>query len=80
MEPAMFYACLLTSAAMVGCHANLLHDMTLKVRAICALVFLTIAGMSLFVGVGYPLFYGVLGALFVGGVLDSTGLMKVQRR
>jgi hypothetical protein len=79
MEPAMFFACLLTSLAMVGCYANLLHNMSLKVRVIFALVFFGIAGMSLLLGVGYPLFYGAVGAFFTGGVLDSTGLIKVQR-
>lgn len=79
MELALFFACLHTSVAMVGAYTPVLHDMSLKERIIFALVFVAIAGVSLLVGVGYPLFYGLLSSLFFGGALESVGLIKVDR-
>jgi hypothetical protein len=74
-EP-IFFASLLTSLAMVGCHCELLSDMNLKHRLSFSLVFALIALTSLLLGYGYPLFYGALSAFFMGGVLDSIGLIR----
>lgn len=79
MESAMGFACLFTAAAMCGAYTQWLSGIKLRERGILALVFFAIAGGSLLVEAGYPLFYGLLGALFCGGILESVGLIKIER-
>ena len=79
MESAIGFACLFTAAAMCGAYTHWLSGINLRERGIFALVFFAIAGGSLLVDAGYPLFYGLFGALFCGGVFESIGLIKIER-